>query len=371
MSFACDRCPPAADEAVVLAVALEAPVRHISCCSKVPMAATDPSQPAVEWEEFARATRTASAQRNRGFLLLGAAMIVAFSGFDLAVEQISGVVLRDRLSNNGIILALVLSAALALCVPRFQQWVFGILFILVLCVVAGQGYLLGVVSPAPPRLAFHFVAVLVLTMLAVQWFWQWQLVVTVIVVLLYALAVPVDHPDFAFYLLSLGGTAALATVFAHVLAGWRYQQFVTDLRLRDATEQATEQAAQVAAKNTELTDLLYVLSHDLRAPLINLDGFSHALEGSVGQLDELLSAAAVGAAGEDAERLAEVKQDITESLFFIRQGVDRMGVLVGGILQLSRLDSKPQQLERVDLEQLVQSVLPTFQYQLRATRTFR
>jgi signal transduction histidine kinase len=328
------------------------------------MAANGGWHAAVERAEFARATRAASAQRNRGFLLLGAALIVVFSVFDVMVEPIAGQVLRDRLSNNSIILTMVLSAALVLSVPRFQRHVFSVLFGLVVCVLAGQAYLLGTLSLSPGRLAFHYLAVLVLTMLAIQWFWQWQMAVTAIALLLYALAAPFNHPDFAFYIVSLSGSAALAIVFAHVFVGWRYQQFVTDLRLRDANEQATAQAAQVAAKNAELTDLLYVLSHDLRAPLINLEGFSHALADTVGQLDELLSAAAAGAAGEGAGRVAEMKQDIAESLHFIRQGVDRMGVLVGGILQLSRLDSKPQQVERVDLDQLVQTVLPTFQYQL-------
>jgi signal transduction histidine kinase len=323
------------------------------------MAATGAPERSLEWTEFVRDSRTASALRNRGLLLVGAALIIAFSAFDLLIDPISGTVLRDRLFNNAIILVLVLSAAAALSVPAVQQKVFATLFVLVVCVLVGQAYLLGVVSPSPSRLAFHFLAILVLTMLAIQWFWQWQLAVCAVVILLYGLVVPFDHPDFAFFSLGLCGSTVLATTLAYVFVGWRFQQFVTERRLSDANQEALEQADRLAAKNAELTDLVYVLSHDLRAPLINLEGFAQSLELAVGQLDELVPDTA-----EDGARLADVKHEVSESLHFIRQGVDRMAVLVGGILELSRLDSKPPRMSRVDLGELVQSVLATFQYQL-------
>ena len=40
--------------------------------------------------------------------------------------------------------------------------------------------------------------------------------------------------------------------------------------------------AQLEAKTNETADFFYILSHDLRAPLINLEGFSLELEQSVG-----------------------------------------------------------------------------------------
>jgi signal transduction histidine kinase len=324
------------------------------------MADPRPPERSLEWAEFVRVSRTASAHRNRGFLLVGAALIIAFSAFDLLIDPISGTVLRERLFNNAIILALVLSAAAALSVPAVQQKVFATLFVLVVCVLVGQAYLLGVVSPSPSRLAFHFLAILVLTMLAIQWFWQWQLAVSAVVILLYGLVVPFDHRDFAFFSLGLCGSTVLATTLAYVFVRWRFQQFAIERRLSEANQAALEQADRLAAKNAELTDLVYVLSHDLRAPLINLEGFAQSLEVAVGQLDHLL----LPETAEDGKRLADAKQEVGESLHFIRQAVDRMNVLVGGILQLSRLDSKPPRLALVDLGELVQSVLATFQYQL-------
>ena len=90
-------------------------------------------------------------------------------------------------------------------------------------------------------------------------------------------------------------------------------------------------AAQLEAANKELESFAYSVSHDLRAPLRGMDGFSLALlEDYAGQLD---------ATGQDYLRR-------------VRAGAQRMGRLIDDLLDLSRVTRTEMALDRVDLTAL-------------------
>ena len=92
-----------------------------------------------------------------------------------------------------------------------------------------------------------------------------------------------------------------------------------------------ERTRELEVSNQELQAFSYSVSHDLRAPLRTIDGFSLALE-------------------EDyAEVLAEDGRDYLRR---IRNGVQRMGTLIDALLQLSRVTRSELQREPVDLSQL-------------------
>jgi len=226
------------------------------------------------------------------------------------------------------------------------------------------------ISPAPGRLALHFSSVLGLTMIGVQWFWPWQLTLGALGVVLFASTVPTDDPDFSFYLVTLSASALLTSVFARTLTHWRYAQYATEAELRRANEITRMQKVQLEAKNAELTDFLFVLSHDLRAPLINLQGFSNELERSIAALETSLvarSAEPAAAAGPRADgAVSQIKTEIAESLQFIRRAVGKMGALVNGILELARIDSRPSVEQQVELSPMVDDLFSLFHYQIAA-----
>src|SRR5262249_44351824 len=58
------------------------------------------------------------------------------------------------------------------------------------------------------------------------------------------------------------------------------------------TRELEHRGEQLQAKNVELSDFLYVVSHDLRAPLINLEGFSRALQDTLSNYDQSMQSAA-------------------------------------------------------------------------------
>ncbi len=100
-------------------------------------------------------------------------------------------------------------------------------------------------------------------------------------------------------------------------------------------ERVRQRTAELEATNTELEAFSYSVSHDLRAPLRSVDGFSVALEEDYGAL----------LTGEGKHYLAR-----------IRAGVQRMGQLIDALLQLSRITRSEMIIEPVALSELALEV---------------
>ncbi len=116
-----------------------------------------------------------------------------------------------------------------------------------------------------------------------------------------------------------------------VLARREIQNLNTDLERR-----VRERTAELTAANRELEAFAYSISHDLRAPLRGIDGFSHLL------------------AEEYGERLDEQGRDY---LGRVRRAAQRMGSLIDDILELSRVTRQEMQRASVDLSELARDIL--------------
>ncbi len=113
----------------------------------------------------------------------------------------------------------------------------------------------------------------------------------------------------------------------------RRQQAETTLQLQyDRLEEiVANRTAQLAAINSELEAFSYSVSHDLRAPLRAIDGFSMALLEDYG------------------ERFDTTGRDYLNR---VRNAAQKLGHLIDDLLQLSRVTRSELQLQRVDLSQL-------------------
>ena len=100
-------------------------------------------------------------------------------------------------------------------------------------------------------------------------------------------------------------------------------------------ERVEQRTLELATTNRELEAFSYSVSHDLRAPLRSVDGFSVALEEDYGHLLE-----------------GDGKHYLTR----IRAGVQRMGSLIDALLQLSRITRAELSVENVDLSALASVV---------------
>src|SRR5205814_8398643 len=108
-------------------------------------------------------------------------------------------------------------------------------------------------------------------------------------------------------------------------------------RLNEELElRVAERTAQLQAANKELEAFSYSVSHDLRAPLRHINGFSQALlEDYADKLDE------------------EGKSYLQE----VRGASQEMAQLIDDVLQLARVTRSEMRREIVNLSELAQSVV--------------
>jgi signal transduction histidine kinase/DNA-binding LacI/PurR family transcriptional regulator len=104
-------------------------------------------------------------------------------------------------------------------------------------------------------------------------------------------------------------------------------------------QQLLKRTQQLEAANSELEAFSYSVSHDLRAPLRAIDGFSHILIDDYG---------------------AALPENAQNFLRRIQSNVKRMSDLINDLLAFSRIGRKALQVEDVDMNQLVQEVLDDF-----------
>ena len=158
-------------------------------------------------------------------------------------------------------------------------------------------------------------------------------------------------------LVAVVALASLVTVlrFARDLAGSRDGL----RRLNDTLEeQVAERTADLSRANEEIQRFAYIVSHDLRSPLVNVMGFTAELAAATGPLAELVSraeAAAPGIVTEEA-RLA-AREDLPEAIGFIRTSTQKMDRLINAILTLSRQGRRTIAPERVDLAAIAEGAV--------------
>lgn len=104
---------------------------------------------------------------------------------------------------------------------------------------------------------------------------------------------------------------------------------------RELEQRVAERTAQLQAANKELEAFAYSVSHDLRAPLRSIDGFSLAL------IEDY------------ADSLNDEAQNYLQR---VRAASQRMAQLIDDLLALSRLTRSEMHLAPVNLSQLVQAI---------------
>ncbi|NIM18561.1 MAG: HAMP domain-containing protein [Candidatus Aminicenantes bacterium] len=123
--------------------------------------------------------------------------------------------------------------------------------------------------------------------------------------------------------------------------------------------------AQLAEKNKELEQVIYVTSHDLRSPLVNIQGFSQELNFSLNEINSILDK--MGHIPQDIKDKIDpiLHEDIQESLKYIEVSTSKMDGLLSGLLKLSRVDRMTSTFDSIDMNQLISDMINAFEFQLK------
>jgi signal transduction histidine kinase len=163
--------------------------------------------------------------------------------------------------------------------------------------------------------------------------------------------------------LIVGGVLLILVGAGSIFVILQYTQDLTASRdaLRKLNEsledQVNSRTSDLQRANDEIQRFAYIVSHDLRSPLVNVMGFTGELEAAAKPLSALLDRAEAEAPDivtEDARHA--VRTDLPEAVGFIRSSTQKMDRLINAILQLSRQGRRVLTPERIDTRALFESI---------------
>jgi signal transduction histidine kinase len=142
-----------------------------------------------------------------------------------------------------------------------------------------------------------------------------------------------------------------------------------DSRMPESRDQleslVQERTAELAAVNEELRRFAYMVSHDLRAPLVNMNGFLAELRGAIHVVQGVVESLRPHLSDAQKQAVAmSLYEDIPEALDFIGSSVRKMARLSNAVLMLSQIGRRELIFERIDTLLLVQEILATLAFQI-------
>ena len=130
--------------------------------------------------------------------------------------------------------------------------------------------------------------------------------------------------------------------------------------------------AELTAANEEIQKFAYIVSHDLRSPLVNIMGFTSELEALKADLfNAQRTPAHAPANGSDTDQgvvngatpSAQLEEDFDEALSFIKASITKMDRLINAVLTISREGNRALQPEPIDMNEMFLTITSAVAHQ--------
>ncbi len=134
--------------------------------------------------------------------------------------------------------------------------------------------------------------------------------------------------------------------------------------VEDKTKEIKLVLNELKYRNEEMEQIIYVTSHDLRSPLLNIQGFSKELQKSMEKIRIILNGR--GISKEIREKISgTLDDDIPEALKFILTSSSKMDQLLSGLLKISRMSRMVLKRKPLNMNKLISNVIETYEYRVK------
>lgn len=127
-------------------------------------------------------------------------------------------------------------------------------------------------------------------------------------------------------------------------------------------ETVRERTGALIRANEEVQRFAYIVSHDLRSPLVNVMGYTAELEQAGKTIDRHIIEAEKKRPV-DPEIITAVREDMPEAIGFIRASTEKMDRLINAILKLSREGRRNLTPETLDVGAIAQKAADAIRHQ--------
>ncbi len=131
--------------------------------------------------------------------------------------------------------------------------------------------------------------------------------------------------------------------------------------LEDAVAART---TELSRANDEIQRFAYIVSHDLRSPLVNVMGFTAELEATIAPLTTLIDRVDAEAPALMTPEARDAKADLPEAIGFIRTSTSKMDRLINSILRLSREGRRTLLPAAIDLGAMLGTIRDSFAHRI-------
>lgn len=160
-------------------------------------------------------------------------------------------------------------------------------------------------------------------------------------------------------------------------AVWLALSYLRELmRAREETEKLNqelearvgERTEELRRANEEVQRFAYIVTHDLRAPLVNIMGFTAELDQTMRTVQAYVLADEKPLSEQEIqEARTAAAEDLPEAIGFIRSSTRKMDGLINAILKISRDGRRPLTPETIDLSTMIQATADSVQHQVAET----
>lgn len=173
----------------------------------------------------------------------------------------------------------------------------------------------------------------------------------------------VFYTDINTTVITVAGKKYIAGFFRDVTERKQAEEKIRKLN-ENLEERVQYRTTELARVNQELETLIRIASHDLRSPLVNIQGFGQLLNKACDAIFRTLADTPLP--DETRQALLTSHEKAEKAIRFINAGVEKMNGLISGLLRLSQLGRMPLVFQPLDMNALLQTVVEAMEFQIRA-----